>query len=210
MSIERKEQGTTRQSILQLLRRHGQMTAAELSEALAIGAVGIRQHLALLERDELVVVAGLRRKIGRPSHLYALTAAAEAIFPKRYGELALELIDFLAAQAGGSAVEEVFQRRREALQRVFAPQLRGLPRSEQVATLAGLLAEQGYMCDYEQLEDGSFLLTEHNCPVDCVARQHPQICAQEIELYQNLLGVPLVREKTMAQGDHCCRYRIPA
>ena len=40
------------------------MTAAELSDVLIIGAVGIRQHLALLERDALVHIAGIRRAVG--------------------------------------------------------------------------------------------------------------------------------------------------
>ena len=52
--LEHREQGHTRQEILDLLRRRGQMTAAELSESLGIGAVGVRQHIALLERDGLV------------------------------------------------------------------------------------------------------------------------------------------------------------
>src|SRR4029079_536674 len=51
MTLEHREQGQTRQEILALLRRRGQMTATELSERLGIGAVGVRQHLALLERD---------------------------------------------------------------------------------------------------------------------------------------------------------------
>src|SRR5689334_6339371 len=48
MTLEHREQGHARQEILDLLRRHGQMTAAELSERLGIGAVGVRQHIALL------------------------------------------------------------------------------------------------------------------------------------------------------------------
>src|SRR5262249_37425697 len=50
MTLEHREQGQTRQEILALLRRSGQMTATELSERLGIGAVGVRQHIALLER----------------------------------------------------------------------------------------------------------------------------------------------------------------
>jgi DNA-binding transcriptional ArsR family regulator len=50
MTLDHREQGETREQILALLRRHGTMTAAELSESLGIGAVGVRQHLALLDR----------------------------------------------------------------------------------------------------------------------------------------------------------------
>lgn len=210
MTFERKEQRSTRQNILQLLRRNGEMTAQDLSDALRVGAVGVRQHLALLERDGQVRVAGVRRGIGRPSHLYTLTAEAEDLFPKRYDLLALDLLVYVEQAGGPTAVEQVLTRRREDLARTLAPSLDGKDRAEQVAALADMLVEQGYMCEWEQLDDGSFMLTEYNCPVDCVARRHPELCAQELQLYADLLGTPIVRESTIAAGAHRCRYHIPA
>lgn len=210
MNTERKEQGTTRVNILQLLRRHGQMTALELSDALGIGAVGIRQHLALLERDGMVRISGLRRSVGRPSHLYILTEEAEHHFPKQYDQIALDLLNYIAKQGGDQAVAQAFQTRRQLLAHRLAPRLIGKTRAEQVAELARILTEQGYMSECEELEDGSFQLIEYNCPVDCIARQHGQICAEELELYQELFGLPIVRDSTIAQGGLCCRYLIPA
>jgi predicted ArsR family transcriptional regulator len=208
MTLEHREQGETRQQILVLLRRQSQMTATELSDELGIGAVGVRQHLALLERDGLVHTAGVRRGVGRPSHLYALSEAAEALFPKRYDRLVMDALAFVETQGGTPAIEELFARRRDQLAEQYAPQLAGKSRAEQVATLAALLTEQGYMCECQQLPDGTFILVEHNCPVDCVVRDYPQACANELKLYQDLLGVPLVREETISEGGNCCRYRI--
>jgi predicted ArsR family transcriptional regulator len=208
MVLEQREQGTTRQNILELLRRTSQMTAAELSDALGIGAVGIRQHLALLERDEMVHTTGVRRGIGRPSHLYSLTKSAEALFPRRYDRLAMDAIAFVEQSGGAKAVDHLFAQRREKLQVLFAPRLIGKNRVEQVMELAAILTEQGYMCDWEHLPDGTLTLIEHNCPVDCVARDYPQACAQELKLYEDVLGVPIVREETIAAGASCCRYRI--
>lgn len=208
MTLEHREQGETRQQILVLLRRHSQMTAAELSEALGIGAVGVRQHLALLERDGMVHTAGVRRGVGRPSHLYALAEAAEMLFPKRYDRLVMDALAFVETQGGPAAVDELFARRRRQLAEQYAPQLAGKSRAEQVATLAVILTEQGYMCECEQLPDGTFILVEHNCPVDCVARDYPQACSNELKLYQDILGVPLVREEAISEGGSCCRYRI--
>lgn len=210
MTLDHREQGETRTQILQLLRRNGQLTAAELSDALGIGAVGVRQHLALLDRDGLVSTAGVRRGVGRPSHLYTLTEQAEALFPKRYDRLALDALAFVAAQGGDQAIDQLFAARRAQLAQQFAPRLAGRARAEQVAELAAILTEQGYMCDYRQADDGSFVLAEHNCPVDCVARDYPQACEHELKLYEDLLGVPIVREELIAEGGTCCRYRIHA
>jgi predicted ArsR family transcriptional regulator len=207
-TLEHREQGETRRQILTLLRRHGPMTATELSEALDIGAVGVRQHLALLERDSLVHVSGVRRAVGRPSHMYALTEAAEALFPKRYDRMLIDAIEFVRTIGGDHGVDQFFTERRHKLAEQYAPRLAGKNRAEQVAELAAILNEQGYMCDWNQVEDGTFILTEHNCPIDCVAREYHQACAQELILYEEVLGTPIVREETMANGGVCCRYRI--
>jgi predicted ArsR family transcriptional regulator len=206
--LEHREQGHTRQEILDLLRRRGQMTAAELSESLGIGAVGVRQHIALLERDGLVHTAAVRRGVGRPSHLYALTAAAEALFPRRYDRLLMDALEFIAEQGGPAAIDSFFARRRGKLAEQYAPRLAGRPRGEQVAELAEILTEQGYMAEWRTLPGGGFALVEHNCPVDCAAREYHQACSHELTLYQDLLGVPLVREETISEGGACCRYRI--
>lgn len=208
MGLEHREQGETRQQILHLLRRNSQMTAAELSDALGIGAVGVRQHLALLERDGLVLAAGVRRGVGRPSHLYTLTASAAELFPKRYDRLALDALAFVSAEGGPGAVDRLFSARREHLREQYAPRLHGKSHADQVAELAVILTEQGYMCEWEQLPDGGFVLVEHNCPVDCAAREHPQACAHELRLYEDLLALEIVREETIAAGGTCCRYRI--
>lgn len=210
MTLEHREQGETRTQILTLLRQRGQMTAAELSEALGIGAVGVRQHLALLDRDGLIATAGLRRGVGRPSHLYALTPTAEGLFPKRYDRLALDALAFVEEQGGEPAIDWLFAERRRKLAEQYGPRLAGKPSGQQVAELAAILNEQGYMCEWDQLPDGTFLLVEHNCPVDCVARDYPQACEHELKLYEQVLGVPLVREETISEGGLCCRYRIGA
>jgi predicted ArsR family transcriptional regulator len=186
------------------------MTATELSQELNIGAVGVRQHLALLERDNLVKVVGLRRSIGRPSHLYTLTAEAEQCFPKSYDRLALNVLNYISHEGGEEAVTDALSLHRQKIQQMYAGRLTGKSRSEQVAELSNILNEQGHMCEYEQQDDGSYTITVHNCPVDCVARQYNQICMQELELYRDLIGLPLERDHTIAEGDLYCRYVIPA
>jgi predicted ArsR family transcriptional regulator len=209
-TVERKEQGSTRQSILRLLRHQGQMTATELSQELNIGAVGVRQHLALLERDGLVEVVGLRRSIGRPSHLYTLTSEAEQCFPKTYDQLALNVLHYVEKEGGEEAVQQALAAHVRTLIDRYKARVEGKSRVERVAELADILNEQGHMCEYEQLADGSFILTVHNCPLDCVARQHNEVCTQEYTMYEELLGTPVTCESHIAKGDVSCRYRVPA
>jgi predicted ArsR family transcriptional regulator len=210
MRVERKEQGATRQNILQLLRRQGQMTAIELSQSLRIGAVGVRQHLALLERDGLVEVSDLRRSVGRPSHLYTLTPEAERYFPKNYDKLALDVLQQVEEQYGEEAVETILTARRKKIAQKIAPRLAGKSLTEKVLELTHILADMGYMCEYQQYDDGTHVIIEHNCPIDCIARLHPQFCMHEIELYKELLDVGIDRDSTIASDGSCCRYIISA
>lgn len=208
MAGEPRTQGATRNEILQLLRRNSQMTASELGEALGVGAVGVRQHLASLCGDGLVAAVGVRRALGRPSHLYALTAKADVLFPRCYDRVALDALAQLVSCGGVAQIEQLFESRRQRLTVQYREQLQGETLEERVGALASLLNEQGYMCRWEYAADGAILLSEHNCPIDCVARLYPQACASELRLYEELIGVPIEQQTTIAAGGSCCCYRI--
>lgn len=208
MAEEPRAQGSTRNEILHLLRRNSQMTASELSGVLGVGAVGVRQHLAGLCGDGLVAAVGVRRALGRPSHLYTLTAKADVLFPRCYDRVALDALGQLVACGGIEQVEQLFESRRQRLVLQYREQLQGETLEARVAALASLLTEQGYMCRWEYADDGAILLSEHNCPIDCVARLYPQACASELRLYEELLGAPLEQQATIAAGASCCCYRI--
>jgi predicted ArsR family transcriptional regulator len=83
-----------RGQIIKLLRRSSR-TVDELAQALGLTHTAVRAHLAALERDGLVQQRGERRGGGKPSSVYDLTAAAEYLFPKSYGQLLGQLLDAL-------------------------------------------------------------------------------------------------------------------
>lgn len=65
-----------RRQILTALKKQGSLSVDDLSRCLGITPMGIRQHLAVLERDNLVMISSVRRGMGRPSYLYRLTELA--------------------------------------------------------------------------------------------------------------------------------------
>ncbi|HEY5640138.1 MAG TPA: helix-turn-helix domain-containing protein, partial [Dehalococcoidia bacterium] len=78
---------TTRQQILDYLRRHGRGTVKELGQLLGLTSTGIRQHLTVLERDNLVEAREERGRVGRPTLVYSITETADDLFPKAYDQL---------------------------------------------------------------------------------------------------------------------------
>src|SRR3990172_10101528 len=84
---------TTRQQILDFLRQQGEGSVRQLGPHLQLTPTGVRQHLAILEREGLVSSRELRGHVGRPALAYRLTAKAEALYPKAYGALASAVLN---------------------------------------------------------------------------------------------------------------------
>ena len=65
-----------RPAVLDLLKVHGPANVPTLARLRGVNATAVRQQLAALQREGLVVSSLERRKVGRPTHLYALTVKA--------------------------------------------------------------------------------------------------------------------------------------
>lgn len=199
----------TRRKIILALKQHGGLTAAELAEQLGITSMGVRRHLTTLERDRLVRYELVQRGKGRPSYVYRLSPEAENLFPKNYAGLAKELLGYLAARDSGGEVINLFDQRAMRRIRQAKLQLEGRSLVERVAGLAGILSSEGYLADWEQLDENTFMLREHNCAVHDVAAEFRAACQSELTFLQAVLSdAEVQREDHMMAGDHCCGYRI--
>lgn len=200
---------STRREILKTLKKRGGMTTDELSEVLGITAMGVRRHLMTLERDGLVEYESVQRGVGRPSYVYSLTNLADELFPKNYSQFANELLDIVKSLDGEERIEELFAKRMERLESSFRPHLADKDLKDQIAELTRIQKENGYLAEWEQVDDDTFIFVEHNCAIAQVANACGSACDYELKLYENLLDAEeIVRESHMASGDICCRYRI--
>lgn len=200
---------STRQRILRALRRSDGLTADQLAAALGVTAMAVRKHLATLEREGLLAPAIERRPVGRPVHVYTLTARAREAFPQRYQDLTTDLLDDLRALDGEEKVELLFRRRADRAYRTLAPRLAGQSLPEQLDQLASFLDTQGYLAEWEVTPAGDYLLKEHNCAIFDVAQCAPEACECELDLFRRLLGkVDVAREQHVVGGDRICCYRL--
>ena len=199
---------STRQDILELLKRRGRQTVDELSSALGITPMGVRQHLAVLEKDGLVSAASVRRGMGRPSYLYALTERALELFPRNYQALARSMLADLADNEGPQIVKRLFERRARRLEKGYLERLQGKDLRERVAELARILESNGNMASWEELDPDTFVIQEHNCGILGVAREFPDACHEELTLFERVLQAEVVREQTQAGGGNECKYLI--
>jgi predicted ArsR family transcriptional regulator len=198
--------GGTRERILVLLRRHGRLSAPRLAELLQLTPVGVRRHLALLERDGLIGSTTEKPRRGRPTAVYRLTDAGLETFPRHYDEVALEALAFLKGQ-DAAALAQFLAWRNERLAASYAGRVEGATLAERTDALAEVLNEQGFMAEVEPA-DGGLRLCQHNCTVEHLATELPDLCASEAELFQRLLGTRVERETTIVAGAVRCETRI--
>ena len=201
-----------RRAVLYALRRRGEATAEQVAEQLGMTVSGARQHLSALAEDGLVHAHELSAdepRRGRRTLAYAATAAADQYFPKAYGELTNELLGYLA-DADPALLDDLFAKRRE--HRVTAAQVRLARRrglGAQVAELAAILDEDGYLATYERVGRGVYRVVEHNCAIWAVAQRYGQACTSEIDFIRAVLPDATVeRVQHMIAGARHCAYEV--
>src|SRR5579872_4193799 len=199
---------TTRSEILSLIKRHGPLTVQELSRRLGITPMGVRQHLAILERDGQLRSDGIRRGQGRPSRVYSITLEGDKVFPRTYEEVATSLLEDVRVLDGDAKIDALFERRRNRQLEQYRARMAGKELPERVAVLAKIRDEEGYLAECEELDNNTFVLIEHNCPIRVVADAHRQACACEMALFSEALGADTTRTEHILAGAPRCRYVI--
>jgi len=198
---------TTRQEILQHLRRNGRATVKELGQLLGLTSTGIRQHLTVLERDGLVLAHEERGGVGRPTLVYSLTDKAEALFPRSYDELANNLLEEIRASEGRERMYQILHRVAERMADAYWERVRGKDTAERVKETAAIMQEQGCLVDWTE-KDGEFLLNEYTCPFPKVAKQDASVCALHVDFVRRLTGADTRLAQSLLRGQRACTYRI--
>jgi DeoR family suf operon transcriptional repressor len=195
-------------AILLSIKKQGEARAEDLAGALGITPSAVRQHLTGLLGQGLVAVREQRGEAGRPKFFYSVTAAAEPLFPKTYGGLTNELLEYLDDEQP-KLVDRVFDRRRERRVEAARGRLAGKSFPARVAELSRILDEDGYLADVERGPDGVWRIVEHNCAILEVALRYGQACSSEIGfLRQAMPDAEIERVSHMASGAHHCAYEI--
>lgn len=201
----------TRRAIVKQLKQEGALDAEALASHFNITAMAVRQHLYALQKEGLVTYQEEARPMGRPAKLWHLTPAADRLFPDRYAELALSLINSMKEAFGEAGLERLLEvRTREQTQMYQAIVPRTVPLQQQLEALAQQRTEEGYMADVVAQADGSFLLSEKHCPICAVATACTGLCRTELEIFQTALGedVTIERIEHILAGDRRCVYRV--
>ena len=129
------------------LKRARRLTAKELATKLGISLNAVRHHLKELEAGALVEYERQHRGVGAPAFAYQLSAAGEALFPRRYEATLTDLLDYVVEREGRAAAVAVLEARYGALTRRLQDELAGATPAQRMAAVTRLLSDEGYMAE---------------------------------------------------------------
>ncbi len=201
----------TRRALLHCLKQEGALEAQELATRLHVSAMAVRQHLYALQKEQLVTYDEVPRPIGRPAKRWQLTPAADRLFPEGYAELTLSLLAALRQAFGETGLEQLLTLRSQQQVTAYRAQLAGCTTlAQRLAALAALRTDEGYMAEVQPQADGSFILLERHCPICAAAIACTGLCRNELQVFQEVLGVEVTIERTehIVAGAARCAYRV--
>jgi DeoR family transcriptional regulator, suf operon transcriptional repressor len=207
---------STKQDILTALLKQGQLTAHGLAEQLALTPQGIRRHLKDLETEGLIVqVTMAAAGMGRPNHVYALSATGRRQFPDRYDSFSIDLLDTLMKTVGQEQMTSILRQQWRQKAEEYRVQVGTGDLGDRVQQLVQLRQSEGYMAECHLVEPGNpaagFVLTEYNCAISQIAASYPSVCGNELEMFAIALpDCQVERTHWLVGGEHRCGYLITA
>jgi predicted ArsR family transcriptional regulator len=197
--------------ILMALKMHGSLTAAALGEKLGTTGEAARQQLVRLADEGLVAASSAPSGIGRPTQKWDLTPAAQIRFPDTHAALTVQLLDIIRGILGDAALDSIITRREDDTRGTYEAAMAG--RSglrDRVAALTELRSAEGYMADWQEVGDGSYLLIENHCPICAAATSCQGFCRAELQVFRTVLGPTAHVERTehIVSGGRRCTYVI--
>ena len=198
---------STRMEVLELLRRKGRLSAETIAGDLGLTTNAVRQHLTNLERDGLVISQPERSGRGRPSHLFALTERADAVFPKRYGQLATMVLQEVQEMGGPDALDQIFERVATRHAGAIEHDLRGLEFEEKMRRIVAWIGRAGTLAEQSESPEG-VKVTIHNCPFRNTALKFPQVCSITPQLISRLTGAAVSQSASIHRRDPYCSFVV--
>jgi DeoR family transcriptional regulator, suf operon transcriptional repressor len=208
-SVTSNQQESTREIILRTIKQSPQSSVEELAEAVDVSPVTVRHHLNGLQADGLIESESVRRKVGRPYFVYSISEKGQELFPKRYVRLTSRLLGELKNRLPAEVLRDIMQ---GVVQSVIADhegEFEHLPLEERLNYLIELLAEEGFLADWQKAENG-YTIIEYSCPYLSVGQKHMEVCTFDKELMLQVIQAPITQHSCMLEGADCCEFSIAA
>jgi predicted ArsR family transcriptional regulator len=205
---------TTRAAIFRLLKDEGYVSIPRIAERLGISHEAARKHVVALQRSGWIdsdcgpdEARSREAASGRPPVRYCLTRQGDHLFPKKYPDLLIDLVDTVGAEDGADGLTAVLARLTDHRVAELEPRVRQVSTKRRMDALRAIYIEGDPFIDVERRGD-DYVITERNCPYLNVAMERPAICSTTVSTLRRLTGCEVVRERRFQDGDGRCEFHV--
>jgi DeoR family suf operon transcriptional repressor len=224
---------TSDQALLDLLRRRGPTSIAEMTAETEVTANAVRQRLARLMGQGLVDRAvghasgpsdneEAKRQRGRPTHHYRLTEKARRQAGDNFADLTMILWREVRAVKDPSIRRGLLQRVADAMAKHYQGLVAGATLPERMQSLTALFAERRVPMSVTTVEATAETTAEtssgaasserlpvlvvEDCPYPQLAEEDRGICAVEKMMFSQLLSEDVRLTQCRLDGHNCCQF----
>jgi predicted ArsR family transcriptional regulator len=195
--------------LLDLMRRRGPLTVAEMAASSGVTATAIRNRLARLLGAGLVERRAEPKGRGRPRHAYQASVEAQKRLGQNYADLAVVLWgEMMTTVADRKLRRLLFTRITDRLAEIYRCQVSGQEWEGRLVQLTNLLHDRGVEAEVAREGGGTILiLRQHSCPYYELAEADRAICALERKMFEKVLGRSLRLSQCRLDGDRFCDFQ---
>ena len=174
--------------IIMLLKRGSGMSVNELSAALRMSYMGIKQHCIYLEKKGYID-AWRRPKPagGRPEKMYRLTAKMDVLFPKSAGELAIDLLASARLAFGEEAPKRLLLSYFDLQTTHYQKHIKGRSLVERAQAMAKQRTLEGCLSYCEFDAHLGLRIIEFHTPIANLIKEHPSARDMEARMFSRVL-----------------------
>jgi DeoR family transcriptional regulator, suf operon transcriptional repressor len=191
--------------LLDLLRKQGPMSVAQLTTAMEVTATAVRQRLTRLLAQGDIEREAQRISRGRPMHRYELTEKGRRRAGANFADLAIALWQEIREIKDPEVRRGLLQRIGGRLASLYASRIRGSTTEEKLESLAEMFRERQIPFDVERRNDLP-LLQARACPYPELAEQDRSVCSMERMMFSELVGENLKLSNCRLDGHNCCTF----
>lgn len=194
----------SRQNLIAHLKQQGACTIPTLAAALDLSENAVRHHLTYLEREGFIETSLQRDGVGRPAKRYALSSAAEGLFPKRYEEL-LSIV--LEEAQDEEVLEPLMTGVINRLVEQLSPNLTGNTPRTKLMSLIEQLDYGEMLARLEETESG-WELRAFNCVYREAGCKFETVCNVLPRVITKATGLRAERPFCQRDGERACTFVI--
>jgi predicted ArsR family transcriptional regulator len=195
-------------ALLDLIRRQGPMTVAEMLVELGVTATAVRNRLTRLVGSGMVERTIAPNGRGRPKHLYQASVEAHKRLGQNYADLAVVLWDEMMRTVEDPKLRRfLFGRITDRLADLYRSQIHGEAWEGRLVQLGTILLDRGIEAEVTRADAGAApILKQHSCPYYELAEDDRTICAMERKMFEKVLGRGLRLSQCRLDGHRSCDF----